>query len=516
MRLLIPVFLFFVSSIYAQTSSIYEKLPVGKYAVGFKIFTITDPSRIAKPEYDYLGEKIKGDRRKKITVHLWYPAKLNTGKRKMVYADYCYNRLLTSTSIDTLSKEQKNAEINDSRSSVERWFGKTNDVSWKALVETPMLASLEAAPVSRKFPLLVGVLRPLSTTISNEMLASNGFIVAMVKGNDGSFAESTLSNIPDMRMAIAELERNGYADAEAIGTFGFSGSGFSQVLFAMNDYRIKAVADIESGIYMDGLFQGFSASNYYAPYKLRIPFLHIFSRDLSKQEKFINEFENKAKFSNRYRLLLNQPALHHWDFATEGYISCTVLKMRGAERENIRQSFEIASVYLLNFFNAQLKGDEKSLTFLTGKTSLPQVSSSLWDIMELKASVPAPDIDQFKDIADTKGIDEAVAVVKRTIRDDTLSNITEWYNLNSMGYRYLQLKKYKEAVETFRLNTELHPLDPNLFDSLAEAYELSGEPENMKKVSGIVLELLNKKEGLSDADKGLKGNAEKRLAAQGK
>ena len=47
--------------------------------------------------------------------------------------------------------------------------------------------------------------------------------------------------------------------------------------------------------------------------------------------------------------------------------------------------------------------------------------------------------------------------------------------------------------------------------SLAEVYEAAGEKENRKKVSGIVMEILNKKDSLSDADKGLKGNAGKRL-----
>src|SRR5436190_18700581 len=152
-----------------------------------------------------------------------------------------------------------------------------------------MLADADAEPVKEKFPLLIGMLRPLSTSITNEMLASNGYVVAMLQqANFSSFAQSTLEAIPDMRFAIAFLEKNGNIDKDKIGTFGFSGSGFSQVLFAMNDYRIKAVADIESGIYMEGLFQNFSASNYYTPSKLRAPFLHIFSRDLSKREKFID------------------------------------------------------------------------------------------------------------------------------------------------------------------------------------------------------------------------------------
>jgi len=87
----------------------------------------------------------------------------------------------------------------------------------------------------------------------------------------------------------------------------------------------------------------------------------------------------------------------------------------------------------------------------------------------------------------------------------------KWFMLNSLGYNFLGEQKYKEAVGVFKLNTELHPDDPNLFDSLAEGYEQSGDSENMKKTSAIVMDILNKKTTLTDAEKGLKSNAERRL-----
>ena len=507
--LLVLLVCFFNGS--AQISPIYENLPVGKYPVGLKIFTVRDDSRIAIPEYNYLGEKNKGDRHRKITVHLWYPAKIAATKKKLLYQDYCYNNLLSATN-DAIDSSRKVRELTDRRRNVEAWFGKTTDAAWAKLLQEPMLAHADADALNAKFPLLVGMLRPLSTSIINEILASNGFIVAMVQQeNSSSFALSTLEAIPDMRFLIAYLEKRNGINIDQIGTYGFSGSGFSQVLFAMKDYRIKAVADIESGIYMDGLFQDFSASNYYIPSKLRAPFLHIFSRDLSSQEKFINEFEIKTNFAKRYRLILNQPGLHHWDFASEGYTAAIFLDNRGEKKFNIRKTFEIASRYLLNFFNAELKKDTNAKIFLSAKPVLEQTHDSLWSISVLNPVKPAPDKNELEYIIRAKGVETAVSILKAALKVDSGSNIMQWYNLNSLGYTFLNEKKYNEAIAVFNLNIEFHPDDANLFDSLAEAFELSGDKENMKKNAVRVMDLLSKKSNPSNADKGLIGNAEKRL-----
>lgn len=505
------LFLFLVTGVSAHRNPLYENLPVGKYAVGFKIITLTDDTRVSKPEHNYLGEKNEGDRSRKITIHLWYPALNNSAKPKLSFEDYCYNDLLTS--IDKyISVADRTAQVNRRRGAIEGWFGKTTDDLWKKLLATSMLATAEAAPLKEKFPLLIGMLRPLSTSVTNELMASNGYVVAMVFSTAfESFAIAALSQVPDMQFVINYLKKEGAADINKLGVFGFSGSGFVPVLFSNFDHRVKALADIESGIYMEGLFQGLAASNYYDPSKLRIPFLHIFSRDLSKQEKYIEEFEKKARFSKRYRLLLNQPALHHWDFATEGYTAALMLNNRGAEQVNIRQSFEISSVYLLNFFNAELRGDPRAMSFVNSKPALPEIRAALWDITTLDPIKAAPTKDELEHIIRTRGIREALAIVRNTLKNDSSSNIIQGFAMNDLGYTFLREHKFQDAIEVFKLNTEMHPDDANFFDSLAEGYELSGDKENMKKVSANVMDMLSKKATLTNDEKTLQEVAGKRL-----
>jgi CubicO group peptidase (beta-lactamase class C family) len=49
--------------------------------------------------------------------------------------------------------------------------------------------------------------------------------------------------------------------------------------------------------------------------------------------------------------------------------------------------------------------------------------------------------------------------------------------LNSLGYQLLQERKLKEAVEIFKLNVEAYPQGFNTYDSLGEAYMVSGNNE---------------------------------------
>jgi len=49
--------------------------------------------------------------------------------------------------------------------------------------------------------------------------------------------------------------------------------------------------------------------------------------------------------------------------------------------------------------------------------------------------------------------------------------------LNALGYRLLNMKKVREAIEIFKLNTEAYPQSANVYDSLGEAYMVNGDRE---------------------------------------
>ena len=56
-----------------------------------------------------------------------------------------------------------------------------------------------------------------------------------------------------------------------------------------------------------------------------------------------------------------------------------------------------------------------------------------------------------------------------------LSEVNIESGINTQGFKFLELKKFDEAIKVFTLNTQLFPNSWNTWDSLAEAYMQKGE-----------------------------------------
>lgn len=472
-----------------QNSQVYDNIPVGKHGVGFRIITIIDSTRVTKPLYNYFGEKEAGDRYRKISIHLWYPARPNTGGELQTYSTYMINSNFQSTR-DTMGSERKRAIVNNSRNNFQGFFGEISDSDWSKLSGTKFLARADAASLSGPFPLLIGTLRPFSTSATNEMLASNGYVVAMIAGS-GGYPMGYINEVADLQHAMKHISRTYSINPEKIGTFGFSGSGFVQVLFAMNDPRVSALADIESGLYMGSLWEQLSSSNYYNARQLKIPFLHLFSKDLSKEEDHFSEFEKNLKYADRYRVLMNQPGLHHWDFALEGRLSTSVIHIRGDKEPGIRACYELANLYLLQFFNAVLKDNIPAKDFLSKKQPIARYQDSMWSYIRYPGLKASPNKDQFKEFILRKGIDSAVALARNFFSVDSGAEFIHQNVLNQLSYNFRQEQKVREAKALLSLATEFHPQEAWVWNNLGSLEEDYGDKEAAIKASQKVLEILD-------------------------
>jgi len=72
-----------------------------------------------------------------------------------------------------------------------------------------------------------------------------------------------------------------------------------------------------------------------------------------------------------------------------------------------------------------------------------------------------------------KGIEAALGQFN-ALKQSNDYYVTE-FQLNNLGYRLLGVKKVREAIEIFKLNVEAYPQSANVYDSLGEAYAVSGD-----------------------------------------
>lgn len=102
----------------------------------------------------------------------------------------------------------------------------------------------------------------------------------------------------------------------------------------------------------------------------------------------------------------------------------------------------------------------------------------------------------------SKSISEAVAKFKTSRKLNPAANIEQ--TMNSIGYSLANKKRYRDAIEVFRLNVKEYPTSANVWDSLGEGYEMAGDNENAIKYYKKSLELNKNNRHAADKIKTLK------------
>ena len=181
------------------------------------------------------------------------------------------------------------------------------------------------------------------------------------------------------------------------------------------------------------------------------------------------------KYSDRYRLEF--AGMLHQDFSSLPMFSTQSATTQTRTPATAKRGYQIVCRYILNFFNAHLKKDERGLEFITRSPKENGVAESIARFETRNRVAAPPTEEKFLRVMEQEGFGRAVKLYHESRARDTQQPIFSENFLNQLGYRLINQNRLTQAIEIFKLNVEAYPASANVYDSLAEAYMLSGNKE---------------------------------------
>ena len=96
------------------------------------------------------------------------------------------------------------------------------------------------------------------------------------------------------------------------------------------------------------------------------------------------------------------------------------------------------------------------------------------ELVDVKATSMA---EMLSETLAARGLDAMITQYQQLSAAGGQDIYTSESDLNGLGYRLLSRKRFKEAIEVFKLNVSAYPQSANVYDSLAEAYLASGDKQ---------------------------------------
>jgi len=459
---------------------LWGDLQPGPFRVGFRVDRQADASRAERPRTTLEEMPAKGSPLRTIEITMWYPARPSSAQPirfgdYMTYADdIVSDRAEDRAAPADLETRRKNAIHGFATFAI---FNETPESSWSPILDSKMLAVLDAAPASGRFPVILHAPGANGTSVlvatTCEYLASHGYVILSVpsRGQDalndrtsgGAFFESQAR---DLEYALAYATRLEFADASRAGIFAWSRGGAAALLLAMRDSRMSAVVGYDaSAIETKREADRLHESPFYDPDRLTVPILEIRAGNSGTAPLLFDSL----RFAPRY--WINASGMHHLDFSVAAMIHAAFglqnqyIKL---SPEKTRAAYAAINVATQRFFDAFVKSKG---TFSADGLPPPDVFSN----GSLEAALPPPSPALLLErIYATKGIESARSIIDATRRTSPQWRPFPEFVLDTVGSRMIELRRNEEAIQVLELNTNLYPDSTRVWGSLGLAQEKVG------------------------------------------
>lgn len=474
---------------FGQRHPQWGNLSSGPFAVGYQVIRTHDLSRT------YMGLDGKKYPRP-IQLYVWYPT--NKPGASMAYRDYLADIGYDLGSIinpdelrDYVVREFRDAPLTQA-------FQKNiTDDEFERMLSTPTAASRNAPIAAGEFPLLVHmhVSGNLSNSIQPEYFASHGFIFASIswigtgpafygRGQQGLAA--TMEQLEDVAFAVGEMKKWPATKNQSIAFTGM----FAQVAWQlqMKEQLFDAIACTDCIT----LPHVISKIPHYNVERVRIP---VF--DLHSQQGNGHSIIDSLIYADRWRFVVE--GLTHADLYPFQQVA------RPEKAGQYRKS-EIASQWLLTFFQAFLRADAKARAQLASSVGLTPTDVKV--VHDPAQADAPPDHEEFLAWVRYGNMTKALAAYKKfgkaLIDKDAFQNVLmflgrdraphSWeatrlfveafpseprmlMTLNNHGYGFLEQKNFALAKEAFLLMKNQFPSSPYAHDGWSDYCVAVGDQE---------------------------------------
>jgi dienelactone hydrolase len=496
----------------AETAALSRRIPTlltewkglvpGPYAVGFRVTVTTDPTRTiqrsggfstgAKPDF--------GPRPMQVVV--WYPAASATGGVPMTYTDY-----LPLLTWDAGTSREPDAARADAAlkyiQAVTPLAGPPVQAEIDRLFGQRVLARKEAEPAPGRFPVLIyapGYGYPaFDNSVMCEYLASHGYLVVAspsvgpdAKRMTGD-ALGLEAQIRDLEFLAGQVRSWPQADADRVGTAGYSWGGLTSALFALRYGGVRALISLDGVIRETSSLAVAKSLHYNKPALLRVPTLVVtLSPELSLPDCNDSSFLDQVKYADVTTAVV--PGLQHHDL-----VSLPSLLRRGSAPGQGKDWSAVTAGYVAlcrltrDFLDANLKPAGTA-----GPSSTRPTAGGL-AVSFRKAEKAPPTPDDFRATLDSNGAAPAAELLRLMRRDfpDALAAFQSV--VNEAGYELLGGGRFQDAITLFTANAECFPESLNASDSLGEAYLAAGDLDKAEQCYLDVKRKLEESDTLSPA-----------------